>query len=139
MAYVDDVLTNIGVTVKVGNTTIQGAYQYGDLGADANELDATPLSSTHAIKKPGLIDEPAWELDYYFNEADFDAIAAVKSAGTSVALEISFPDGVKFTNTGECASNYLTGDSTGNVAKAKATFTLGNTNGWVKVPASGNG
>lgn len=135
MSYVDDVLTTIGITVKVGTNTIQGAYNYGDLGANAADLDATPLSASHSIKKPGLQDDPAWELSYYYNDTDFDAIEAVRTAGTAVALEVTFADGTKFTNTGICGSNYLTGQGVGQVAQAKASFQLANATGWTKTSA----
>ena len=132
MAYIDDVLTTIGITVKVGNTAIQGAYNYSDLGAEPNELDATPLSNTHAVKKPGLIDDPKWELDYYYNETDFSAIETLRTAGTSSTIEITLPNGAKFSNTAICGANIVTGGSVGSMQQAKAIFTLGNANGWTK-------
>ena len=133
--YAEEVLTTIGTTVKVGNTVIAGAYNYSDLGADANELDATPLSATHAIKVPGLIDEPAWELDYYENPTDWAAIEATKNSA-SVNLEIAYSDGSKRTNTGIYSSNYETGGSVNGLHQCKAKFTLISGEGWTYVPAS---
>lgn len=136
-SYQDDVLTTIGIEVylKTGSATgdgtaIAGAYSFGDLGADANELDATPLSASHAIKKPGLIDDPAWELQYYYNDADYQAIEGMK--GSTITITVKFPNGTKFTNTAELASNYPTGASVGGIQAAKASFTLGNANGWTR-------
>ena len=136
--YADEVLTTIGTTVKVNDVVIQGAYNYSDLGSDAAELDVTPLSATHAIKKPGLIDEPAWELDYYENATDWAAIEATKNQG-SVTLEIIHSDGSKFTNTGEYSSNYETGGSVNGAHQCKAMFTLTSGAGWTRAAASGNG
>ena len=133
--YANEYLTTIGTTVKVGNTVIGSAYSYSDLGADANELDATPLSATHAIKVPGLIDEPAWELDYYENPTDWAAIEATKNSGP-VTLEITYKNGSKRTNTGIYSSNYETGGSVNDLHKCKAKFTLISGEGWTYVPAS---
>ena len=133
--YAEEVLTTIGTTVKIGNTVINGAYNYSDLGADANELDATPLTVTHAIKVPGLIDEPAWELDYYENPTDWAAIEATKNSA-SVNLEIAYSDGSKRTNTGIYSSNYEAGGSVNGLHQCKAKFTLISGEGWTYVPAT---
>ena len=132
MAYVDEVLTSVGITVKVGSTTVQGAFNFSDLGAEPGELDATPLSATHAVKKPGLIDDPAWELQYYYNETDHEALETIREAGQSVELEVTFPNGTKFTNTGTLGSNIIIGSSVNSIQQVKAVFTLGNLNGWQK-------
>lgn len=132
MAYVDDRVSSIGIKVKVGTTEIEGAYQFGDLGADAAELDVTPLSATHAQKIPGLVDDPAWELNYYYSDTDFQTIETAKSGGTSVNLSVEFPNGTTFTNTGMVASNFVTGTSTNQGIQCKASFTLGGANGWTK-------
>lgn len=135
--YQDDVLTTIGIEVllKTGTATgdgtaIAGAYSFGDLGAEANDLDATPLSASHAIKKKGLVDDPAWTLDYYYNEDDFDAIEGMKDS--TITITVKMPNGTKFTNTAELSSNYVTGAGVGAVAAARASFTLGNADGWHK-------
>lgn len=137
--YQNDVLTSIGIEVYIKSgtgtgdgTMIDGAYSFGDLGADANELDATPLAATHSIKKPGLIDEPKWELNYYYNDTDFQTINTAKSATGTKTVTVKFPNGTKFTNTVEVASNYVTGSSVNGMIAAKASFTLGNANGWTR-------
>jgi hypothetical protein len=130
MAYVDEVLTTIGVTVKVGDTAIQGAYNYSDLGAAPNDLDATPLSSQYSVKKAGLIDLGNWELDYYYNAKDWGTIETAKAGGTAVALTVTFPGGDVFSNTGTVGSNYLTGQGVGSMAQAKAVFALAG--GWTR-------
>lgn len=137
-SYQQDVLTAIGIEVfiKTGSATgdgtaIAGAYSYSDLGADAQEQDATPLSATHAVKKPGLIDEPKWELNYYYNETDFEAIEDAK--GSTCTITVKLPNNAKFTNTAEISSNYVTSAQVGGMIAAKATFTLGNSDGWTKV------
>lgn len=129
----EDVLTTIGTVVKVGTTEIVWAHDYSDLGADPNTLDATPLSSKVALKKDGLIDQDMWELSYYYNAADYGTIDTLKTAGTSTALSVEFEDGDKFTNTGVCVANYLTGGSVGAMQDTVAKFVL---NGpWTKVSA----
>ena len=132
--YAEEVLSTIGTTVKIGNTVIEGAYNYSDLGADAQELDCTGLTHTHAVKVPGLIDEPAWELDYYENETDWATIEATKNE-SSVTLTIEHSDGSKFTNTGKYASNYEAGGSVNGMHQCKAKFTLTSGTGWTRVPA----
>lgn len=133
-SYQQDVLTSIGVEVafQIGSETpvvIDGCFNYGDLGADAQDLDATPLSATHAIKKAGLIDEPKWEVQYYYNEADYAAIEALKNA-QSVTAKVTFPNGTVKTNTVEYSSHYVTGSQVNGMIVAKAAFVLGNANGW---------
>lgn len=137
MAYIDDVLTSIGASVTVGNTKIQGAFATGPLGADANELDATPLDSYVELKKPGLVGAPLWDLQYYLNEDDYDALEALKTAGTSVSIEVKIGN-LKYTNTGICAANYPDGLAVNGMAQAKAQFALGSSTGWVKSTVSGN-
>ena len=130
--YAEAVLSSIGTSVKVGSTLIEGAYSYSDLGADAQELDATGLTHTTAIKVPGLIDQPAWELNYYESAADWATIEATKNSA-SVALSIEHSDGSKFTNTGKYASNYETGASVNGMHQCKAKFTLAGE--WTRVAA----
>lgn len=136
MAYFDDVLTTIGITIKVGSTTVQGAYNYSDIGAEPNDLDATPLSATHAVKKPGLIDDAKWELDYYYNETDFTALETIRTGGSSTTIEVTLPNGAKYANTGILGANILTGGTVGAMQQTKAVFTLGNANGWTKTNPS---
>ena len=128
---IDDVLTNIGVVVKVGQTEIVWAHNYSPLGADKNMNDITPLSSAVRLQTAGLIEQDTWELNYYYNRADFTTIETAKSGGTSIALEVDFKNGDKFTNTGVCINNYVDGGASGDNADCKAQFTL---NGeWTRV------
>lgn len=135
MAYKDEVLTSIGTKVKVNNTLIEGAVSYGDLGADAQELDATGLCHTHSVKKPGLIDLPAWELVYNENASDIATIEGTRGS-SSVTLTIEHNDGSTLTNTGELASNYEIGGSSNSMHQYRAKFTLNSGAGWTRTEPS---
>jgi hypothetical protein len=127
---IGDVLTTVGVTVKVGSTTINWAHDFGDLGGEPEGLDCTPLSSLVHLEKAGVVEQEKWTVDYYFNATDYDAIEALKTAGTTQTLEVSFPGGVKFTNSGKVAANYLSAGSVNSVQDAHCVIEL--SAGWVK-------
>lgn len=137
-----NVLTSIGITVSIGGTVILWAHTFGDLGAEPESLDCTPLSAKVSLSKSGLQQMDTWTLDYWFNKPDYQALQTlIESTKTeSKEVVIQFDDGTKFTNQGRVTSNYLTGQSVGQVAEGHATVELSNPEGWVMVEvAAGNG
>lgn len=127
-----DVLTSVGCTVKLGETTIGWAYEFGDLGGEPENLDCTPLSAKVRMHKAGVIEQENWTVDYYYNKDDYDAIETLRKAGTSSAITVTFSDGTKFANTGKVTANYLTGQTVNGIAAAHVVVELGNADGWVK-------
>lgn len=121
---VEDVLTSVGVTVKIGSVTVVWASDVSDMGGDKEQLDATPLISTVKINKSGLEDREAWTVEYFHNDTDFAALNGLKTAGTSQNLEVDLPDGSKFTNTGVVTGNYMTAIAVNNMLKDKVTVDL---------------
>lgn len=128
---IQDVLTSVGLHVKVGSTEVLWAHNFSDLGSTPAELDCTPFSATQQMTKSGVVQAGQWTLDYWFNEDDFDALETVKSAGNSVTIEI-IKGSVKLSNSGVLAANYLGGSGTNGVMEAHAVFNLSNPNGWTK-------
>ena len=90
-------------------------------------LDATKLSDSVRVNVPGVQDLGAWELSYLFNNnestSDFRALNTLMAAGNAVAIEVSFPDGTKFANTG-IPTNYATGAQVNSMLQAKCSFAL---------------
>ncbi len=129
---VGDVLTTLGIKVKIGGTQILWAYATGDLGGTPASLDCTPLSATVRMQKAGLQEIDQWELSYYMNEDDMTTLDTLKSSGQSSAIDVEFADGTKYSNNGVCVANYPTGVTVGKMSEMKAVFNLSNPNGWVR-------
>lgn len=128
-----DVLTSVGVTVKIGSNVIAWAYELGALGGDPEGLDCTPLSSLVHLEKAGVEQQEKWTVNYYFNEADYQALETLRTAGTSSTIEVAVPGGGKFTNSGKVASNRCDTVAVNDVLKAVATVELSNK--WAYTPA----
>ena len=129
---VEDVLTSVGVEVKIGSVTVEWASSTGAFGGDKEQLDATPLISTVRINKSGLEDREAWEVEYFHNDTEFAGLNALKTAGTSQSLEVKLPDGSKFTNSGVVTGNYMTEISVNSMLVDKVTVDLSDE--WTYVP-----
>ena len=127
-----DVLTTVGVTVKIGTTQIMWAHDFGELGGEPEGLDCTPLTALVHMEKSGVIEQEKWTVDYYFNSDDYDALEALKTAGTTSAIEVAFPGGVKFTNSGRVVGNYLSAGSVNTVQDAHCVIELSSATGWTK-------
>lgn len=127
--YPTEVLSTVGQEVYINNTLIEGAVSYSDLGADAEELDASGLCHEVSVKVPGRVDLQGWELTYNFNKTDWATIEGVRSS-SSVAIKILYTDGGYDSATGKLASNYKLGASGNSINQAKAKFTLTSTDGF---------
>ena len=70
-----------------------------------------------------------WELTYLFNNnlttSDFRTLQTLADAGAAVPIEVEFPDGTTFTNTG-IPTNYATGVTVNSMIQAKCVFSLQN-------------
>lgn len=128
-----DVLTSVGVTVKIGTSIIAWAHDVSDFGAQPEGLDCTPLSSKVHLEKSGVIEQEQWTVDYYFNEDDYNAIEALKGGTTSSNLEVAMNDGSKFTNKGTVSANYVSGFGVNGMVDAHAVVNLSGE--WTFVPA----
>ena len=136
-----DVLTSIGIEVKIGTTLIKWAHSFGDLGGEPEALDCTPLSALVRMQKAGLVEQENWTVDYWFNEEDYQAIETLKSAQGSTEISVTFHNagtgtGTKFTNSGVVRANYLTGQEVNQVAEGHAVIELSGANGWTMTPAT---
>ncbi len=127
MADTNNYLTSIGVEIKVNNVVVAGAIECDDLGASPEMLDATKLSDKVKVNKPGVQDQGAWAITYLFNNnlttSDFRTLQALADAGESVAVNVKFPDGTTFVNSG-IPTNYATGVTVNSMLQAKCEFAL---------------
>lgn len=135
---ISKVLTTVGVTIAVGETQIKWAHDCGDFGGDPEGLDCTPLSATVKMEKSGLVEQEQWEIDYFFNDEDYEYLDGLRKAGTSQAITVTMNNGTTFSNNGTVAANYLTGLSVNGMTEAKAVLNLSNQDGWVKSETSGS-
>lgn len=129
-----DATLTVGVTVKIGETVVKWAYTLGDLGGTPSGIDVTPLASKVHLEKSGVIEQEQWEVSYIYNAADFAALNALKGATSSSPIEVAFPNGTKFTNTGIVAANFITSPQVNNRGEAKAVINLSGE--WTYVPAA---
>lgn len=131
---VEDVLTSVGIEVKVGNITVEWAHDLGAFGGDKEQLDATPLISTVRINKSGIEDREAWTIEYFHNDTEYAGLNGLKTAGTSQNIEVKLPDGAKFTNTGVVTGNYMTEVAVNSMLTDKCTIDLSGE--WTYTPAT---
>ncbi len=125
--HIDDVLTSVGVSVKLGKTTpveIHWCYTFNALGAEKETLDCTPLISTVKMNKSGLEDREAWALEYYFNETDKATLDAMVTSGDEVDIEITWNNGGKDTNKGVVTGNFIQDVQVNGMLTSKATVDL---------------
>ena len=90
-------------------------------------IDGTKLTDTVRVNYRGVQNADAWELTYLFNNnesgSDFRTLQALDAAGNAVPVEVSFPDGTKFSNTG-VPTNWATGAQVNSMLQAKCSFAL---------------
>ena len=127
---VEDVKTTIGIKIKVGAAEITWANTTGDLGGEPETLDCTPLSATVQMNKTGIQALDNWTVDYFFNDKDYEALAALKTSGEVQTIEVLFPNGAKFSNSGRCTANYATGVAVNGLLTGHAVFELASATGW---------
>ncbi len=119
-------LATIGIKIKVNNVEIKNATAMGEIGAEAQELDTTTFNDSVSTSIPGVQKQSAWTLDYLYgneNDDDYRALRALEEAGKPVAIEVSFPDGTKFANTG-VVTNKINGAKVNELITAVASFSL---------------
>lgn len=119
--------SSIGVSVKIGTSTISNVQDIGDIGGTPSELDATCLKDSIKKSVPGVQDTKAWEVTYLFDNAsatsDYRVIKGLQTAGQPVAVEVTLPDGTKFATTA-FVSTYVVGVKVDELMTAKAIMHL---------------
>ncbi len=133
---------SIGVAVKIGNTTITNVQDIGDLGGAPSELDATCLKDSMKKTVPGVQDAKAWEVTYLYDNSsatsDYRVLKALQTAGDPVSVEVSMPDGTKFSSTA-LVTTYVVGFKVDELITAKAVLNLQSDWTVTNPAASGNG
>lgn len=128
-----DVLTTVGISVKIGTTQILWAHDLGALGGEPEGIDCTPLISKVHLEKAGVEQMEKWKIDYYFNDDDYSALETLKAATTSSTIEVKTDSGAKWTNTGKVASNYVGDVAVNGMLDCHATVELSGE--WTYTPA----
>lgn len=128
MAAEKTALATIGIIVKINNKAVWGATSFGDIGGAPTMIDATKLTDAVRVNILGVQEQDAWQVNYQFNNedanSDYRVLKALDDANTkNVPVEVSFPDGTVFTNSGE-VSTYITGAEVGGIINAVATVAL---------------
>ncbi len=118
---------SIGVSVKIGTTTISNVTDISDIGGTPSELDATCLKDSIKKSVPGVQDTKAWEITYLYDNtdatSDFRVLRGLQTAGDPVAVEVTMPDGTKFATTA-FISTYVVGTKVDELLTAKAVAYL---------------
>ncbi len=118
---------SIGVDVKVNSVAMNFVQDFGDIGGTPSELDATCLKDKIKKTVPGVQDAKAWEITYLFDNSstnsDYRKLKALETAGKPVPVEVSYPDGTKFTTSGY-VSTYVVGAKVDELLTAKAVISL---------------
>lgn len=120
-------ISSIGVTVKLGTNALNNVQEISDIGGTPSELDATCLKDTMKKSVPGVREGSTIEITYLFDNtsaaSDYRKVKALDTAGSATAIEISYPDGTKFANTGY-VSTYTQGAKVNELLIAKAIVSL---------------
>lgn len=119
-------LASIGIQIKVNNVKIKNATAMGEIGAEAQELDTTTFDDDVSTSIPGVQKQSAWTVDYLYqndDDDDYRALTALEKEGEPVPIEVSFPDGTKFANTG-MVTNKINGAKVNELITAVASFSL---------------
>ena len=109
-------LSSIGVEIKINSVKIEKATSFGDIGAEPSKIDATSLADAVRVNILGVQEYDSWNVEYLYNDTDKATIdaAVTASATAAVPVEVTLPNGDKFTNTAE-VSTWLSGKSVNEV------------------------
>lgn len=120
-------LASIGLDVKVNSVAMNYVTDIGDIGGTPSELDVTCMKDTMKHSVPGVQDAKAWEVTYLYDnssaDSDFRRLKALQTAGSAVAVEVTFPDKTKFASTGY-VSTYVVGTKVDDIVTAKLVVNL---------------
>lgn len=120
-------LASIGIKIKISNVELNYATSIGEIGGEPNELDTTTFNDSVSTSIPGVQKQNAWTVDYLYDNtaetSDYRKLKAAEDAGKAVAVEVMFPDGTKFTNTG-ILSNKINGVKVNELIGATASISL---------------
>lgn len=118
---------SIGIDVKVGTTALNFVTNIGDIGGTPNMLDSTCMKDKMKHNVAGVQSADAFEITYLYDNSDttsdYRVLRALESAGNSVAVEVTFPDGTKFTSSGT-VSNRITGVGVDSLISAVCSIAL---------------
>lgn len=135
MAASNVTLSSIGVKISIGEHEVAKATSFGDLGGKPDTIDATCLTDKVKVSKPGVQSQDAWEVKYLWNAEDVAALDALDTAGASVPVEVTFPNGAKYANTG-IPSNYAGGAELNQMLTATCSVMLDGKWKYTAAPAS---
>lgn len=127
MADTEKGLASIGIKVKINNIELNNATGIGEIGGEPNELDTTTFNDEVSTSIPGVQKQNAWTVDYFFGNdtetSDYRKLQNIAESKEAVPIEVSFPDGTKFTNSG-VLSNKINGVKVNELIGATASVSL---------------
>ena len=120
-------LASIGIDVKVNSVAMNYVTEIPDIGGKPDSLDATCMKDEMKKTVPGVQDTPDFEVTYLYDnsatDSDYRVLKALEVAKNIVPIEISFPDGTKFSNT--CyVTTYVSGVGVNALVSAKLSCNL---------------
>lgn len=128
MANVNTNLSTEGIEIKINNVAMEAAYDFSQIGGEPSQIDTTTLKDKVRTHILGVQEQDNWTVNYYYKSGDADndykRLRALQDAKTkAVPVEISFPDGMRFTNSGEI-STYIQGKGVNEAIAAVAVVAL---------------
>ena len=120
-------LANIGLDVKINNTSMHYVTEIGDIGAVPSALDATCMKDSMKHSVPGVQDTKAFEVTYLFDnsaaDSDYRVLRALQEAGSVATVTVTFPDGTAYAASGY-VNTYVSGSKVDELISAKLNISL---------------
>lgn len=120
-------LASVGMGLKLDNKELNYVQEIGDIGGTPSDLDATCLKDRMKKHVPGVQDTGAFEVTYLFDnsaaDSDYRTVKALQDSGATKTVEVTFPDGTKFSSTGYI-NTYVVGAKVDELITAKLVVNL---------------
>lgn len=120
-------LANIGLDVKINNTSLNYVTEIGDIGGVPSTLDATCMKDSMKHSVPGVQDVKAFEVTYLFDnsaaDSDYRVLRGLQAGGDTASVSVTFPDGTVFASSGY-VSTYVSGSKVDELVSAKLNLSL---------------
>lgn len=122
---VSEIQTTVGLRLKIGEDFwLDLAYNFSQLGAEKETLDASVCSYPRALSKSGMEQDTPWSVDYRYTDNTHKKIEEFIADGGLVDLEYHFPNGTYWSNKGKCSGNFVQEAGVNAVINATVSFEL---------------
>lgn len=119
-----DLATTVEMDVKFGDTLIKGAFETGDFGGDAEEIDASVFTQKAKITIPGQTEQPNFTVQFRLNDTDMKFLREKEKTGGEAELTTNFQIGSQMKCKAILSSVYVTGMSLNSPVNATGTFQI---------------